>query len=104
MPESVIDFDYVPPFIHSPLLPCTEEFLKEQSALYEGKEFGPTYYFVRKADIFGPDGKLKETMPSEVFRFVSFNLQTQKSAAVAETGEGLIKMVVDAIKQQSHYK
>ena len=101
MPENVIDFDYVPPFIHSPLLPGTEEFLKEQSALYDGAEFGPTYYFVRKVDIFGSDGKPKETMPTEVFRFVSFNLQTQKSAAVAETSEGLIKLVVDAIKQQN---
>lgn len=98
MPENVIDFDYAPPFIHSPLLPGTEEFLKEQSALYRGIDFGPTYYFVRKADIFGPDGKPKETMPTEVFRFVFFNLQTQKSTAVAETSEGLVKMVVDGIK------
>ena len=52
MPENVIDFDYVPPFIQSPLSPGTEEFLKEQSALYDGAEFGPTYYFVRKVDIF----------------------------------------------------
>ena len=66
-----------------------------------GRNLGQLITLLEKWIFFGSDGKPKETMPTEVFRFVSFNLQTQKSAAVAETSEGLIKLVVDAIKQQN---
>lgn len=86
---------YSPPFIEG-----TERSLRGESASYIGVDFGPTHFIARRLDIFEPDGRVRETIPTEVFRFTGYNRQTKKSTVVPETSEGLVKMVVDAIKQQ----
>ena len=78
----------------------TKKSVKGDSANYVGVDFGPTHFVARRADIFNPDGTPKEIMPPEVYRLVGYSPDNKDSVVVPESSEGLVKMVVDAIKQQ----
>lgn len=86
---------YMPSFVVD-----TENSLQGNNSLYWGVDVGPSHFIARKADIFEADGKPKEISPQEVFRFLHYDEGLKKSAVVSEADEGLVRMVVDAIRQQ----